>query len=60
MPSEEYFKRKNAYIVRYQKSHYMNISFKVRLDRDKDIIDLLKSVPNKSSFIIDLIRKHGR
>ena len=60
MPSEEYLKRKSAYIKRYQKEHYMNISFKIRSDRDKDIIELLKGVPNKSSFIIDLIRKHGK
>lgn len=60
MPSPEYLKRKSAYVKRYQKEHYVNISLKVRADRDTDIIDILNSVPNKSQFIIGLIRKHGK
>lgn len=58
MPSEEYEKRKREYIKRYQKKNYVNISFKVRIDEDHDIIEKLNSVPNKSEYIKDLIRKN--
>lgn len=57
MPSEEYKQRKNAYIKRYQQAVYTNISFKVRKKEDGDIINFLNSLPNKSSFLKDLIRK---
>lgn len=63
MPTEEYFERKKQYIKGYQKSHYANVSFNVRLDTDKDIMDKLKSVPDKSNYLKTLIRddikKHG-
>lgn len=58
MPSEEYEKRKREYIKRYQRKTYVNISFKVRIDEDHDIIEKLNSVPNKSEYIKDLIRKN--
>lgn len=58
MPSEEYKKRQREYIKRYQKMTYVSISFKVRIDEDHDIIEKLNSVPNKSEYIKDLIRKN--
>lgn len=57
MASEEYKLRKAEYIKRYNKKYYSNISFKVRTERDKDILETLANVPNKSEFIIGLIRK---
>ena len=39
-----------------QKQTYTNISFKVRTKDDKDILDILNSVPNKSEFLKALIR----
>lgn len=56
MPSEEYYERKKEYIKKYQKKTYRNISFKVRLKDDQDILDILNSVPNRSEFIKSLIR----
>ena len=56
MPTEEYKARKKAYVKRYQKETYTNISFKVRTKDDKDILDILNSVPNKSEFLKKLIR----
>ena len=56
MASEEYKARKAAYVKRYQKETYTNISFKVRTVKDKDILDILNSVPNKSLFLKELIR----
>lgn len=56
MPTEEYLIRKTNYIKKYQRKTYANINFKVRLDTDKDILDKLNSVPNKSEFIKKLIR----
>lgn len=60
MPSEEYKERKKAYVKRYQRATYRNISFKVRAKEDKDILDILASVPNKSEFIKRLIRESGQ
>ena len=57
MPTEEYKVRKLKYIKEYQKKSYVNISFKVRKKEDRDILDILAKVPNKSEFIKDLIRK---
>ena len=57
MPSQAYMERKKAYIKRYQIEKYTNLSFKVRTERDVDVLDKLASVPNKSQYIIALIRK---
>lgn len=56
MATEEYKARKMAYVKRYQRENYTNISFKVRTKEDKDILDILNSVPNKSEFLKALIR----
>lgn len=56
MASEEYKARKAAYVKRYQRETYTNISFKVRTKEDKDILDILKAVPNKSQYLKQLIR----
>lgn len=45
------------YIKEYQKKNYTNISFKVRTIEDKDIIDYLNSVPNKSVVIKEALKK---
>lgn len=55
--------RQLAYIERYKNEHYRFISFKCRLDTDKDILDILDASPNKSAVIKEAIRewivKHG-
>ena len=56
MATPEYKARKREYIKRYQKETYTNVSFKFRTKEDKDILDILNSVPNKSEFIKSLIR----
>lgn len=48
--------KKIDYIKSYQRKFYTNISFKVRIAEDKDIIDYLKSVPNKSVAIKKALR----
>ena len=57
MPTEEYKNRKKAYIKQYIKDTYSLVTVKLRKKEDKDILDILASVPNKSEFIKDLIRK---
>ena len=57
MASEEYKARKLAYIKRYQRATYTNVSFKVRTKDDADIVAFLKSLPNKSDFLKKLIRE---
>ena len=59
MASEEYLKKKRRYIGEYQKKFYVNFNFKLRKGKDDDVIEKLKSQRNRSSYIVDLIRKHG-
>lgn len=56
MPTQEYLKRKSEYVKKYQKENYTHISFKLRTKEDKDIIDFLNSLPNKSEFLKNLIK----
>lgn len=62
--SPEAKERQLAYIEKYKKEHYRFISFKNRLDTDKDILDYLDASPNKSAIIKAAIReyiaKHGK
>ena len=59
MPSEEYIQRKHKYIAAYQRKNYVSINFKLRKGKDDDVLEKLESQGNKSSYIVDLIRKHG-
>lgn len=58
MPSEEYIRRKKAYIKRYQQETYSTVSFKLRNERDKEILEFLNALPSKSDFLKDLIRQY--
>lgn len=60
MATEEYKARKAAYVKRYQRENYTNVSFKVRTKEDKDILEILSSVPNKSEFLKSLIRSSAK
>ena len=55
--TEGYIKRKKEYIARYQKQTYTSINFKLRTIDDGDIVQALKSMPNRSEYIKNLIRK---
>lgn len=55
--TEEYKKRKAAYIKRYQKETYTNISFKLRTKDDCVLVEALKNTPNTSEYIKRLIRE---
>ena len=59
MPSEEYLRRKAKYISEYQRKTYANVSFKLRKDRDADVLEKLSQQKNVTAYIVDLIRKHG-
>lgn len=53
-----YKERKSAYVKRYQKETYVNVSFKLRKNGDEDVLAILDGVPNKSEFIKRLIRNN--
>lgn len=55
--TEEYKKRKAAYIKRYQKETYTNISFKLRTKEDWVLVEALKKTPNTSEYIKRLIKE---
>ena len=59
MPSEEYLKRKRAYILSYQKQNYKMICIKCRLDTDSDVIEILKNSGNASEFVKAAIRAYA-
>lgn len=55
--SEQAKANKAAYIERYKKEHYVFFSIKCNKANDKDIIDYLETVPNKSEAIKAGLRK---
>lgn len=52
-----YKENKRKYVLDYQKKNYVSVVFHLRRDTDTDILAKLDSVPNKSDYIRDLIRK---
>ena len=56
MPSEEYLKRKRAYINRHRREFYKTMSFDLRLDTEKDMIDYLDSQPSRQACIKKAIK----
>ena len=56
MPSEEYLKRKAAYVARYQKENYKLVAIKFRKDTERDILNILKESGNASEFCKAAIR----
>lgn len=45
-----------AYITRYNRENYKNVSFKLSIRKDKDIIKFLNDIEDKSGLIKRLIR----
>ena len=65
MTTEEYKRRKQEYIGEYQRKFYTTISFKLRTVEDKEVLDYLRTVQNKSEYLKQLILadmgvKHGK
>ena len=56
MASEEYLKRKRAYICEHRRKFYKTITFDLRLDTEKDMIDDLNSKPSRQATIKEAIR----
>lgn len=59
MPSEEYHKRKLAYIGRYQREHYKMVAIKCRKDTDADVIEILATSGNASEYAKRAIREYA-
>ena len=47
---------KEAYISKWKKAHLRHYQFQMNIDTDKDVIEFLDGVPNKSAYIKELIR----
>ena len=58
--TDEYKKRKQEYIVEYQRKFYTTISFKLRTVEDKEVLEHLKTVQNKSEYLKRLIQDDMR
>lgn len=52
-------KKKLAYNNAYNKKKYTNINFRVNKE-DIEILEKIKSVPNKAKYLTDLIRQDIR
>ena len=50
MASEEYLKRKAAYIANYQKTNYKLVAIKFRRDTEQDLLKVLEESGNASEF----------
>lgn len=47
----------NKYIAEFKRKTYKHIDILLNKTTDKDIIDFLSSLPNKSEYVKELIRK---
>ena len=52
-----YKENKRKYVLKYQKETYDTIAFHLRKKEDADIIQALAKLPNRSSYIKELIRR---
>lgn len=52
-----YKENKRKYVLEYQKKNYTTVVFHLRRDTDKEILEALAKVPNKSNYIRELIKK---
>ena len=50
--------KRNQYFKQYRKDNECRFSVAFRLERDADVIDYLKAVPNRTEFLCSLIRQH--
>ena len=53
---DERLARTNAYKKKFDSENYKRIGIKIKLE-DKDVIEKLESVPNKSEYIRNLIKE---
>lgn len=53
--TEEGKQKKFEYILKYQRKNYVSVTLKYRLKEDKDVLDYLDSLPNRSEYIKKLI-----
>lgn len=51
--------KRQKYINVYNKAKYKNINFRVNKE-DTEILEKIKSVPNKAKYLTDLIRQDIR
>ena len=49
--------KKRQYTLDYQKANYVSVVFHLRRDTDKEVLEALGKVNNKSQYIRELIRK---
>lgn len=54
---DEKKRKKSAYDVQYQKENCYRFTLSVNRNKNKDIVDHLKTIRNKSRYLINLIKK---
>ncbi|MCR4661720.1 MAG: hypothetical protein K5765_06975 [Clostridia bacterium] len=52
-----YKENKRAYTLKYQKENYVTFTFHLNSKYDGELINYLRSIPNKSGYIKELIVK---
>ena len=45
-----------AYMTEYSKTHTTRIAFQLSNEYDADILEYMKTVPNKNAYLKDLVR----
>lgn len=48
---------KTEYNRKYRKSHYKRYNIDFDIEKDKEIIEFLETLPNRKAFIIEAIKK---
>lgn len=51
-----YYQNKLAYIKKFNKENYTTICLKFNNEKEKDLLDIIRSKENKQGYIKDLIR----
>lgn len=46
-----------AYMTEYSKTHTTRIAFQLSNEYDADILEFMKTVPNKNGYLKDLVRE---
>jgi hypothetical protein len=49
--------KRNAYLKEYKRKNEFKVCIYPRYNRDEDVITYLQGVPNKTEFIINLVRQ---
>ena len=55
---QETHKRKIDYINEYNKNAYYNFMFRVKIEKEPELVEMISKEPNKNQLVKELLKKH--